>query len=564
MAAELSKEDEKLLKSFPVFSKEDLQRVNALFKHYIFYTTEPNGDRKCQCTRCGKSFSFQKYARTQTPEYREFMQQSHGGAARCPKCGHVGDLKNTARYKSGSSLDEWKKCILLHVKNGVVYAQAYYVRKWYGLRYWNPPVEYCDKAMYVFKQGEAIGWRYLHDWTGLGLTPGGRPLRCTYERMNKIGEPWSSTGYGGWSGYLWNRYHLIGTERLAGTHLEYAFREYLTIIKGVQGDREEHDYGMRFMDAASRNGHIEMLSKMGLRQMVNDLVVGKKKIREVNWSEKNPCKAFGLTKKELKEFIAINGSGRELRWHRKFKANGNPISFLELDEAKRSVAGHDFEDFVKACTTGCGVKPEKALRYLQSQADKQKIRRGEALIQWKDYVEAAKFCEFDLSTPIALMPKKLKEAHDGAVETEAQMRHEAELSFDSEYQKRYNSLMKRYGFENDKFFIRAPSSSREIVREGEELNHCVGRYAGKHAAGLTTILFMRRKRAPFTPAWTIEMRGETMVQIQGKGNKYGCKPKSKEKEFVDQWLGWVSEGSKRDKQGNPILTEKKDREVKTE
>lgn len=553
MAAELSKEDEKILKSFPVFSKEDLQRVNALFKHYIFYTTGPDGDRKCQCTRCGKSFSFQKHARTQTPEYREFMQQSHGGAARCPECGHVGDLKNTARYKSGNSLDEWRRCILLHVKNGAVYAQAYYVRKQYGPGYWNPAVEYCDKGLYVFKQGEAIGWRYQNDGTG----------RWIYERMKNIGEPWSSIGYGGWSCYFCNGYHLIGTERLAGTHLEYAFREYLAIIKGVQEDREEHDYAMRFMDAASRNGHIEMLSKMGLRQMVNDLVVGKKKIREVNWSEKNPCKAFGLSKQELREFIAINGSGRELRWHRKFKESGNPVSFLELDKAKRSVPGHELEDFLKACTTGCGVKPEKALRYLQSQADKQKISRNGALIQWKDYVEAAKFCGFDLSTQIALMPKKLKEAHDGAVETEAQMRHEAELASDSDYQKRYNSLMKRYGFENDEFFIRAPSSSREIVEEGKVLNHCVGRYAGKHAAGRTTILFMRRKREPFTPAWTIEMRGETMVQIQGKGNEYGCKPKGKEKEFVDQWLGWVSEGSKRDKNGNPILPEKKDKEVKT-
>ena len=322
---------------------------------------------------------------------------------------------------------------------------------------------------------------------------------------------------------------------------------------------------MRFMSAASKNAHIEMLSKMGLRQMVRDLVVGKKKIREVDWSEKNPCKAFGLTKQELKEFIAINGSGRELRWYRKFKASGIPVSFLGLDEAKRNVPGpgHDFEDFMEACITGCGVKPEKALRYLQSQADKQNSSRYQALILWKDYVGAAKFCGFDLSSPIALMPKKLKEAHDGAVETEGQMRHEAELASDSEYQKRYAALMKRYGFENDEFFIRAPSSSREIVKEGEVLKHCVARYAGRHAAGQTTILFMRRKNAPFTPVWTIEMRGNHMVQIQGESDLPRSKPKGEEKEFIDGWLEWVGAGSKRDKQGNPILSEKKDREVKT-
>ena len=114
----LSKEDEKLLEGFPVFTKEDLERVNALFKHYIFYTTTSDGDRNCKCTRCGKGFTVRKFTRTSFPEDREFMQQSHGGAAVCPECGHIGELKNTAKYKSGSSLNEWRRCILLHTGDG--------------------------------------------------------------------------------------------------------------------------------------------------------------------------------------------------------------------------------------------------------------------------------------------------------------------------------------------------------------------------------------------------------------------------------------------------------------
>ena len=70
----LSKEDEKLLDGFPVFSAEDLQRVNALFKHYIFYETTLDGDRKCQCSRCGKAFTVKKITRVRTPEEQEFMR----------------------------------------------------------------------------------------------------------------------------------------------------------------------------------------------------------------------------------------------------------------------------------------------------------------------------------------------------------------------------------------------------------------------------------------------------------------------------------------------------------
>ena len=287
------------------------------------------------------------------------------------------------------------------------------------------------------------------------------------------------------------------------------------------------------------------------------------KIREVDWSQNDPRKAFGLTKQELKDFIEINGSGRELRWYRKFKKSGHPVTFRELDEIKTRVQSPRWDDFVKACVSGCGVKPEKALRYIQSQADKQKIPKADTLIQWVDYVDAAKFCGFDLSKQITLMPKALKEAHDGAVATEEQLRHERELSSNSEYQKRYQDLMKRYGFESDKFFIRAPSSSREIVEEGKRLNHCVGRYAEKHATGKTTILFMRRKSDPFTPTWTIEMHGKYLVQVQGSGNAFGYKPSGDAKEFMDRWLEWVAAGSKRDKQGNPVLVQQKEKEVKT-
>lgn len=555
----LHPQDQELLDSFPVFSEEDIRRVNDLFTHYILYSTTKEGGRRCICSRCRKSFVMPGYPRTETPEWREFMSANHNKHAKCPECGRIGQMKNTAICRSGRSLGEWRRVILLHEKEGAVSGQAYYIRKEYSPWCWNPEVEFLDKALYLFRPGEAIAWRFKHDWTGLGVTPSGTQLDEGYERMREVSEPWSATSYGGWSGYTWNGYHVIGMERLKGTFLEYAAEAYLKWDSRKRCDSEEHDMAMRFLGAATMRPEVEMLAKAGMRAMVRELVICKKKLsREVNWGEKDPRKAFGLNAGELKEFAAIDGSAKELRWYRALKKAGISCSFLQLEEVRKSLNGAVQDRFFRACATGCGVKPSKALGYLCA-FSKNAWDSSDHAIMWADYVEAAKYCGFDLSDPLVLMPKRLQEAHDGAVETELRLRHEKETTEDSYYQRRYRSLMERYGFEDSEFCIRPPSSSREIISEGKYLRHCVGRYAGSHAAGRTNILFMRRKSHPFTPAWTIEIRGTSMIQVQGKNDAYESKPKGNAKKFLEMWLAWVAAGSKRDKHGKPIVTIKEDK-----
>ena len=118
--------------------------------------------------------------------------------------------------------------------------------------------------------------------------------------------------------------------------------------------------------------------------------------------------------------------------------------------------------------------------------------------------------------------------------------------------------------------IVVPKSAQEIILEGKTLHHCVGGYAGRHFEGKVVILFLRHVRRPGRPFVTIEARprkdarGRLVIcQVHGYKNEGYMKdltaremngPQYKFRWFLDAWKDWVEAGSKRDKQGNPILT----------
>ena len=80
-------------------------------------------------------------------------------------------------------------------------------------------------------------------------------------------------------------------------------------------------------------------------------------------------------------------------------------------------------------------------------------------------------------------------------------------------------------------------------------------------AGATTILFLRKEKTPWRSYITIEMcgkKGNDIRQIHGyrnenKAGKRLATPGERHGEFLDLWLAWLNNGSKRDKNGRPVL-----------
>ena len=134
------------------------------------------------------------------------------------------------------------------------------------------------------------------------------------------------------------------------------------------------------------------------------------------------------------------------------------------------------------------------------------------------------------------------------------------------YKARYQNLKKLYEFSCGDLVIVVPESSQDIVTEGKVLHHCVGGYADRHIKGTVDILFLRHVRKPNVPFLTIEMRPRKspldkidLFQIHGYQNeryqKQGQHVDMEDKYawFLDAWFAWMRAGSKRDKNGKPVL-----------
>ena len=176
---------------------------------------------------------------------------------------------------------------------------------------------------------------------------------------------------------------------------------------------------------------------------------------------------------------------------------------------------------------------------------------------------------YDLTEPTVVMPKDLQQRHDTAAELTGELHRLDEMK---RYKARRRMLEKKYAFAMDGLRVVIPNSGEEIVREGQTLHHCVGGYAARHIDGTTTILFVRKRRTPGRSFLTVELaeeRGKIKIrQIHGYRNEgYQHKgvvdPRIVYAGFLDTWLAWVNAGSKRDKDGAPVLPEKKEKEAET-
>jgi PcfJ-like protein len=82
------------------------------------------------------------------------------------------------------------------------------------------------------------------------------------------------------------------------------------------------------------------------------------------------------------------------------------------------------------------------------------------------------------------------------------------------------------------YSIVIPEESDDVVKEGQSLSHCVASYVKDIARGLCKIVFLRQTEKLDESCVTIEVRGNAVRQVRGKGNR---KPTESEEKFVETW-----------------------------
>ena len=309
---------------------------------------------------------------------------------------------------------------------------------------------------------------------------------------------------------------------------------------------------------------IEMAVKLELMEIVADLVQdGRKNHQFINWNAQRPNEFLRMSKQDARYFLNARMDLNDLKqW--KTIGKGMPIvRYLSLVE---QCGGKEKLKRITKCAEKAGTGLERAVRYVvrvTPMCSCAGYTIGDIIQYWEDYLTMAQKLDYDLTEETVAMPKDLKQRHDAAA---AIIRHQASEEERKKYKKRKKMLEKKYAFALGELCILVPQSTEEILQEGKTLHHCVGGYAARHVSGATTILFLRKRKKQGRSFLTIEMneyRGKVNIrQIHGYQNEGYAKPgkpvlppRERYRDFLDTWLAWVNAGSKRDKQGRPILPE---------
>ena len=87
-------------------------------------------------------------------------------------------------------------------------------------------------------------------------------------------------------------------------------------------------------------------------------------------------------------------------------------------------------------------------------------------------------------------------------------------------------------YEGKKFCVIIPETTKDIIREGTDLNHCVGSYVDKILDKKCYIMFLREKEKKEESLVTIELIGKEITQAKGSYNRSITQ---EEKEFLEEY-----------------------------
>lgn len=556
----------------PPLNQAERDAINDLFPAYIFRRSCAN---EIWTTCCHKHMVVKDEDMMVTTPERDFlavMTEPHQReqrnrwddapqpTVRCPLCGKMVIVKEL-RYTGGrDNLSRYRRAVVFRWYRGALWARAYDCAKHYsrdkGYSLTGEPNAKLV-GVYRFKPGLAEATtRYW--WGDCPFTS----IQCQDGPLVKghwnIHGPFSANAEYGAS------YDVIGLDEIQKSPFRYCMAE--------EAERKFSKF-LEYMTACCfYPRQIEMLMKAGMSDVVRDLVErGVKHATVINWDEPSPAKAFKVPRQDMKTFLGTNRDIQILELYKRLKGCATLAECAEWISK-----GVNIQKTFQAAKKW-NLAPEKLLRYLHGNVGCARFggmsSMGAALRYWEDYLTAAEAMGYQLHRENVLLPPNLGAAHDSATakhqnkmererkKAQAEKDRLAEMA----YEERRVELEKKYGFAMDDYLIRVPANKDEILNEGRKLQHCVGGYADRHMSGTVTILFMREAKKPGVPWLTIEMCGNTLVQIHGFKNeglyttkgRFAPDPREVYREFLDTWLDWLKKGSKRDKKGNPKLPRKK-------
>ena len=497
--------DSHFVKQIPQDIMDYIQDVALKDSRYLF-TKRAAGIQFAYCTHCGKT------SRTDGLK--------HNGLALCPNCGSNCKVKSDGMGRS-KLIDE--AYLVWYGKSpadsSAVTARGIYVVRDYSGDYKKTQTLYTVLAMYLFQPGN-------HKEKGKGKF--GKSTMWVHGKQSA--KVYSVRDISARRAPLFINEENIRAA-VHGTQLQYCkWEDYVSYYD------EEHwqYYGLNhqykrnvgepeadlvtYFDLATRYPCTEYLMKLGMHKIVEEKLSGHSMRNCINWRGATIEKVLKLSKQEVRELVNADVDPTQMtlhsyRFHKYHMEGGISLTFDQAHEVRELA---DFSNHL-VCLTEIKLPYKEIVRYSLQQLRRpgaKSIYSGAAAVvrNWRDYLKECKELNYDISKSSVLIPNDLSKAHE---DTSKLIKMKQDKALDDKIANRLKELNKLI-FEDDQFIVRPVRSGEEMYQEGKALSHCVGRYADGYAKGACNIFVIRHKNDPDTPFYTMEIKGDKIIQVQGK------------------------------------------------
>ena len=522
----------------PLFSAEIVREVENSFLHYIFIEKrDKHYPRvKYHCTRCGNAIpgERQQYIwtneRTIDPNIMELVSAPHNGYSHCPVCRCVGQVKEVWRIQKSENYAEWRSFLVFQQSS----PNEVFIR--------------FINARRERNSGLICGTTFS-EWQYIRLTP----RLCNF----------FSHGYGGWSSYTNENVRkggvpnsrVLGMDSLQGSFLQYSVTpEYVKSF--------ENNVALASCFAAMYPC-TEMLYKMGFKGIITDWICDRKKNAYcLNIEAEGIAELFRIPKSTVDYLMREIKADKRVSNDISYVFRGIKLFGKDIEGCKLAIEFCDKYSFwwsqpdirkVYTLIYGEGRYERerllKIIRYVERYREKRSYERfvdfASSIRLYYDYLHEGEYLKLDFSEEVVLFPKDLTAAHDNAAKLATLVREQEKTKALSELYERYTE---RYGFEKYGYKVIAPKSTKDIIKEGKYMHHCVGGYADRHAGGKLAILFIRKVTDLSTPYVTVEVQGSEVKQVQGMRNQptWEKEPDRGESfnQFLSEWKKFIKKNKK--------------------
>jgi len=222
---------------------------------------------------------------------------------------------------------------------------------------------------------------------------------------------------------------------------------------------------------------------------------------------------------------------------------GKPLQLVQrIEENKKALFCSNYYTHIKRLFT-TDKELDKFLEYIESQ--------NTDISSYSDYLGACTYLDLDMSLQKNRLPHNFKHWHDIRIDEyhtakalkDAEKRKELYAQFASIAEK-YLPLQKE---SENEFIVIIARSPQDLIREGEILQHCVGRmnYDQRFIREKSLIFFVRNRETPDIPFVTLEysLKNHKVLQCYGARDR---KPDEQVLEFVNNtWLPYANKQIKK-------------------